>query len=75
MDLSDNKPTNHRKATMDPRLEDLYRVETYLNKNGCSDFVYDEKLDVFCFPEDGRFAFCDEFADWALLKERGYLTF
>jgi hypothetical protein len=72
---SDSKPANHPKAAMDPRLEDLYRVEMYLNKNGCSDFVYDEKLDIFCFPEDGRFAFCDEFADWALLKERGYLTF
>jgi hypothetical protein len=32
---------------MGPRLEDLYRVETYLTKNGCSDFVYDEDLDVF----------------------------
>ncbi len=75
MDRNDNIPANHPKAAMDPRLEDLYRVETYLNKNGCSDFVYDEKLDVFCFPEDGRFAFCDEFADWALLRERGYLAF
>ena len=75
MDRSDNTPANGPKAAMGLRLEDLYRVETYLNRNGCSDFVYDEKLDVFCFPEDGRFAFCDEFADWALLKERGYLTF
>ena len=54
------------------RLEDLYRVETYLNKNGCSDFEYDEDLDVFRFPEDGRFAFCEEFADWERLWERGY---
>ena len=75
MDRSDNNPANHRNAQMDPRLEDLYRVEAYLSKNGCSDFMYDEKLDVFCFPEDGRFAFCDEFADWDLLRERGYLTF
>jgi hypothetical protein len=73
MDSSDNKPTNRSEAAMGPRLEDLYRVETYLTKNGCSDFVYDEELDVFRFPEDGRFVFCDEFADWELLQERGYL--
>ncbi len=75
MDRSDNTPANSPKAAMGLRLEDLYRVETYLNKNGCSDFVYDEKLDVFRFPEDGRFAFCEEFADWMLLRERGYLGF
>jgi hypothetical protein len=40
-----------------------------------SEFVYDAKLDVFRFAEDGRFAFCEEFADWTLLRERGYLTF
>jgi hypothetical protein len=34
---------------------------------------YDEELDVFRFPKDSRFAFCEEFADWSLLKERGYL--
>ena len=27
--------------------------------------VYEvEELDIFRFPEDGRFAFCCEFADW-----------
>jgi hypothetical protein len=37
--------------------------------------VYDEGLDVFRFPEDRRFAFCREFADWRRLQERGYLNF
>jgi len=30
---------------------------------------------VFRFPEDGRFVFCKEFADWERLQERGYLDF
>jgi hypothetical protein len=47
----------------------------YFTENGCSDFEYDQELDVFRFPEDGRFAFCREFADWELLGERGYLVF
>jgi hypothetical protein len=55
--------------------EDLYAVETYFTRKGVSEFVYDEKLDVFRFPEDGRFAFCREFADRQRLQERGYLTF
>jgi hypothetical protein len=55
--------------------EDLYAVEMYFTRKGVSEFVYDEKLDVFRFPEDGRFAFCREFADWQRLQERGYLTF
>jgi hypothetical protein len=38
-------------------------------------FLYDEPIDVFRFPEDGRFAFCDTFADWDRLQERGYLHF
>ena len=33
------------------------------------------ELDVFRFSEDGRFAFCEEFADWGLLEERGWLDF
>jgi hypothetical protein len=53
----------------------LYDVEMYFRDNGCSDFEYDEELDVFRFPEDGRFAFCRDFADWKLLRERGYLIF
>ncbi len=73
MDRSDNTPANGPKAEMGLRLEDWYRAETFLSKHGCSDFVYDEKLDIFCFPEDGRFAFCDEFADWTRLRERGYI--
>jgi hypothetical protein len=56
-------------------LDILYDVEMYFSQNGCSDFEYDEELDVFRFPKDGRFAFCREFADWDLLRERGYLVF
>ena len=54
--------------------EDLWDVETYFTKNGGSEFVYDEGLDVFRFPEDRRFAFCREFADWQQLQKRGYLN-
>lgn len=32
-------------------------------------------LDVFRLADDGRFAFCWEFADWTLLREREYLDF
>jgi hypothetical protein len=55
--------------------EDLCDVEEYFRSKGGSEFVYDEELDVFRFPEDGRFAFCEEFADWELLQERKYLEF
>jgi hypothetical protein len=54
---------------------DLYDIEMYFREEGHSEFVYDEELDIFRFPEDRRFAFCKEFADWELLRERGYLTF
>ncbi len=54
---------------------DLCDVEAYFRSKGGSEFVYDEELDVFRFPEDGRFAFCEEFADWDLLQERRYLEF
>ncbi len=52
--------------------EELWEVETYLRKRGGSEFVYDEELEVFRFAEDGRFAFCEEFADWQRLGELGY---
>ena len=77
MESHKNKPTD-RFQTADQRqrwLAALYQMEMYFRKHGCSEFVYDANLDIFCFPEDGRFAFCDEFADWDLLWERGYLTF
>jgi hypothetical protein len=73
----ENQPIG-RFQTEDQRrrwLAALYQMEMYFRRHGCSEFMYDEKLDVFCFAEDGRFAFCDEFADWELLRERGYLTF
>jgi hypothetical protein len=56
-------------------LDVLYEVEMYFRENGCSDFEYDEELDVFRFPEDGRFAFCKEFADWERMWQRGYMVF
>ncbi len=55
--------------------EDLCDVEAYFRSKGGSEFVYDGELDVYRFPEDGRFAFCKDFADWDLLQERGYLDF
>ena len=57
------------------RAKDLYRIEMNRGETGTSEFVYDQQLDVFRFPEDGRFAFCDEFADWPLLREREYVAF
>ena len=57
------------------RAEDLYDVETYFWEKGCSEFEYDAVLDVFRFTEDGRFAFCREFADWRCFEKRGYLDF
>ena len=55
--------------------EELCAIEMYHRETGNSEFVYDGELDVFRFPEDGRFAFCEEFADWRRLQERGYLDF
>jgi hypothetical protein len=49
-------------------------MERYFRGAGVSEFEYDEELDVFRFPEDGRFAFCEEFADWKSLRERGSLN-
>jgi len=57
----------------DLSAEELWNVEKYFREQGVSEFVYDEQLDVFRFPEDGRFAFCETFADWDRLQERGYL--
>jgi hypothetical protein len=75
MNRSDNTPLNYSKAPLGLSVEDLHRIETYLRKNGRSQFVYDEELDIYRFPEDGRFAFGKCFADWNLLRERGYLDF
>jgi hypothetical protein len=57
----------------DLSARDLWDVENYFRKQGVSEFRYDEPIEVFRFPEDGRFAFCDAFADWERLQERGYL--
>jgi hypothetical protein len=71
----DEKPAAPSEATVGLRAADLCDVDLWFRERGCSEFEYDESLDVFRFPEDGRFAFCREFADWGLLEERGYLDF
>ncbi len=50
----------------------LYELEMALRKEGYSDFVYDEEQDLFRFPEDGRFAFSQEWVDVKVLQECGY---
>ncbi len=75
MDSHENKPTGHHHEEPPISAKDLYAIETYFRAKGVPDFLYDEELDIFRFPEDGRFAFCEEFADWTLLEERGYLDF
>ncbi|HET7270198.1 MAG TPA: hypothetical protein VFI90_03845 [Rubrobacter sp.] len=76
MDHKDNKAAEHLpEATKCLRPEDLCEVVTYLIDKGGSEFSYDRELDVFRFSEDGRFAFCEEFADWERLQERGWLDF
>jgi hypothetical protein len=75
MKPSDTRPADKPKVRFALSVEDLWAVETYFRQKCGSEFVYDEGLDVFCFPEDGRFAFCREFADWRRLQERGYLDF
>ena len=73
MEASDTRPGDS-KVRFALSVEDLWDVETYFRRKGGSEFVYDEGLDVFRFPEDRRFAFCREFADWQQLQERGYLN-
>ena len=70
--MSESKRVEARSGLL---AEDLWEVETYLRDKGGSEFVYDDELDVFRFAEDGRFAFCEEFADWRRLRELGYLDF
>jgi hypothetical protein len=50
----------------------LYELEMALRKEGYSNFVYDEERNLFRFPEDGRFAFSQEWVDVRVLQERGY---
>jgi len=74
MDHKANKPVEHLpKLANSLGAHDLWAVETYFRDRGGSEYLYDGDLDVFRFVEDGRFAFCDEFANWTLLRERGYL--
>ena len=54
------------------RAAALYEFEMALHEEVLSDFIYDEKQDLFRFREDGRFAFSREWADVKFLEERGY---
>ena len=74
MEPSDTRRSDNPKVRCALSVEDLWDVETYFAKNYVSEFLYDEGLEVFRFPEDRRFAFCQEFADWQQLQERGYLN-
>ena len=73
--MDHDKSADLDRDKLDLRAEDLCDVETYFRKKGCSEFEYDAELDVFRFAEDGRFAFCRDFANWQLLEERGYLEY
>jgi hypothetical protein len=74
MNIPDTNPSDRAEAA-GRQVRELYRIEMNHRETGTSEFVYDVALDVFRFPEDGRFAFCDEFADWPLLREREYVAF
>jgi hypothetical protein len=74
MSARDIDPSDPPKAAA-AQADHLYAIEMYRREIGASEFLYDEQLDVFRFPEDGRFAFCEEFADWKRLWEREYVLF
>jgi hypothetical protein len=69
----ENQELEMAELRSDLSARELWEVEDYFRKQGVSEFIYDEPIDVFRFPEDGRFAFCEAFADWERLQERGYL--
>jgi hypothetical protein len=80
MEHDHDKPVEHLLEAAIPLrpdlfARDLYAIEVYFREEGHSEFVYDEELDVFRFPENRHFAFCRDFADWRLLRERGYSDF
>lgn len=51
--------------------EILYELETGFREEGWpSDFVYDEKHDLYRFP-DGEFAFSKDYANECRLREMG----
>jgi hypothetical protein len=76
MEHDHDKPVEHRLEVAIPLCpdlfaRDLYAIEVYF-KEDYSEFVYDEELNLFRFPEDRQFAFCEDFANWRLLRERVY---
>jgi hypothetical protein len=70
MDSREDRPTKARIEPANPRLaaKALYDLAMIAREMGSSEFVYDEELDVFRFP-DGRFVFGKEDTDWELLRE------
>jgi hypothetical protein len=70
----DDNPAAAPAAPPRLRAKDLCDLEEWFREKGLCEFRYDESLDVFRFAEDGRFAFCRDFADWRLLEARGYLA-
>ena len=74
MNSREDKPTKGRIEPRSPRLaaKALYDFAMIAREMGSSEFIYDEELDVFRFP-NGRFVFDKEHADWELLREHGYL--
>jgi hypothetical protein len=76
MDPREDRPTKARIEPHRPRLAakalyDFAMIARELGR-GSSEFIYDEELDAFRFP-DGRLVFGREDADWELLRERGYM--
>jgi hypothetical protein len=63
MESRKNKPTN--RSSMEEiasSAEVLYVVERHFREKGVSEFVYDDELDGFRFPEENHSAFLEEFA-------------
>jgi hypothetical protein len=60
---NENKPTeDHPEDAIGLRPKDLYVVERHFREKGVSEFVYDDELDGFRFPEENHSAFLEEFA-------------
>jgi hypothetical protein len=69
-----DKPSAAPETPLRLRAEDLCDLEEWFGEKGLSEFRHDESMDVFRLAEDGRFAFCRDFADWRLLENREYLA-
>jgi hypothetical protein len=67
------KDTNLRTRGKPMRLKQQELQMAELRSDLSARDLWEVENDVFRFPEDGRFAFCEAFADWDRLQERGYL--